>query len=316
VPRHVDVEHHCRDHGVTVTPGTGAAVDAARRELTTAGGQVIPYERLLLAPGARPALPYANVHVLGFGRLPDTLARDSAGSVAIVVPPGTSWTLPAYELAVLAAAGGTRSVTVHTPEAVALEAFGPGTTRAVGDFLGRHGVQVATGTVTEIGTEVDDLADTVVALPILNGPTIAGLPLDRRGFVRVDGTMAVSGLADVYAAGDATDHAIKQGGLAAQQADAAANAIVRSCGGSPPAADEVPVLRGKMTAPDGEELYLRRALQGAHEGEVDDLPLWRPPSVVCAWRLARWLEHRQDDEPEPRTLDHVSRPRTPVPPPR
>lgn len=314
-PLHVDLERLCQDLGVAFTRGTVASVDAGRHELITAGGDVVGYDRLLLAPGARPALPYANVHVLGFGRLPGSLARDSAGSVAIVVPPGTSWTLPAYELAILAAAGGARPVSVHTPEAVPLESFGPGTEEAVGAFLERHGVRVQTGTELEVGAEVDGLADTVVALPILNGPTITGLPLDRRGFVRVDSTMAVTGLADVYAAGDATDNAIKQGGLAAQQADVAANAIVRSCGGNPPAAEEVAVLRGKMTAPDGEELYLRRALHGAHEGEVDDLPLWRPPSVVCAWRLARWLEHRQDGEPQPRTLDHVSRPRTPVPPP-
>ena len=46
----------------------------------------------------------------------------------------------------------------------------------------------------------------------------------------VDEHAAVAGLEDVYAVGDATSFPIKQGGLATQQADAAAAAIAAAAG--------------------------------------------------------------------------------------
>ena len=72
----------------------------------------------------------------------------------------------------------------------------------------------------------DQLAvDRVVTLPRLDGPDVQGLPADARGFLPVDRHGRVQGVQDVYAAGDATHFPIKQGGLACQQADAAAESI-------------------------------------------------------------------------------------------
>jgi sulfide:quinone oxidoreductase len=303
-PLRVDLEWLCRSFGAEFVAGTVSAVRGAAREVQLTGGDTLAYERLLLAPGAQSALVYAATRTLGFGALPPALAADGSGSVAVVIPAGTSWTLPAYELALLAASAG-RDVRVVTPEEVALEAFGPGTHAATSALLGRHGVQVETGGAPDPGAPVADLADTVISLPSLNGPPIAGVPLDAHGFVRVDARMAVSGVEHVYAAGDATIGAIKQGGLAAQQADTAAAEIVRSCGGRAPRVPYVPVLRGKLSTPDGEELYLRRALDGFDEGHAAGEPLWQPPGVVCAWRLARWLSHSRG-ELEQIALDHVA----------
>jgi sulfide:quinone oxidoreductase len=294
---HLDLHELCRDFGATFVQGTVTAVDAARSHARTAAGVTIGYDRLLLAPGGRTALPYAVTRVIGFGALPHSLAAQLHGSVAIVVPPATTWTLPAYELALLTAARGTREVVVVTPEAEPVECFGPGVQAAVGELLARHGVRVDTGTSLPPHAELDDLAQTVIALPLVHGPSVAGVPVDADGFVRVGADMAVAGLEHVHAAGDATDVGLKQGGLAAQQAEVAATAIVRSCGGTPPAAAYHPVLRAKLTAATadggpGEELYLRRALDGVDEGFAADHPLWQPPSIVCAWRLARWLAYR------------------------
>ena len=50
------------------------------------------------------------------------------------------------------------------------------------------------------------------------------------GFLPVDAHGRVVGAPGVYAAGDATDFAIKQGGIACQQADAAAEAIAAEAG--------------------------------------------------------------------------------------
>ena len=68
-------------------------------------------------------------------------------------------------------------------------------------------------------------AEAVVSLPRLRGPYLPGLPHDGDGFIPVDAHGYVGNELDVYAAGDATTCPIKQGGIAAQLADAAAEAI-------------------------------------------------------------------------------------------
>lgn len=68
------------------------------------------------------------------------------------------------------------------------------------------------------------LAEGVVALPRGAGPALAGLPADARGFVPTDLHGKVPGVDAVEAAGDAIAFPVKQGSLAAQQADAAAEA--------------------------------------------------------------------------------------------
>ena len=54
----------------------------------------------------------------------------------------------------------------------------------------------------------------MVALPRLRGMYLDGLPQTVEGFVPVDLHGRVSGLGDVYAAGDITTFPIKQGGVA------------------------------------------------------------------------------------------------------
>jgi sulfide:quinone oxidoreductase len=73
-------------------------------------------------------------------------------------------------------------------------------------------------------------ADHVVALPSLEVPELAGIPQRQHGFIPTDVGMNVEGLTHVWAAGDATWTPIKQGGLAAQQADVAAAAIAGRAG--------------------------------------------------------------------------------------
>ena len=61
-------------------------------------------------------------------------------------------------------------------------------------------------------------------------PGVPGLPADADGFIPVDPYGRVPGVPDVFAAGDATTFPLKQGGLATQQADAAAEAIAAELG--------------------------------------------------------------------------------------
>ena len=56
------------------------------------------------------------------------------------------------------------------------------------------------------------------------------MPQDEEHFVRVDEFSRVPGVEDVYAAGDISTFPVKQGGLAAQQADVAATVIAAAAG--------------------------------------------------------------------------------------
>ena len=121
----------------------------------------------------------------------------------------------------------------------------------------RCGFQAA-WTVSKMGSCTCDAdgsvtADAAVALPALEVPPLPGLPQRQNGFVQTDTAMHVDGLEAVWAAGDATWFPIKQGGLAAQQADVAARSIAARAGAHVPIEAFQPVLRGVLVtggAPD------------------------------------------------------------------
>ena len=88
--------------------------------------------------------------------------------------------------------------------------------------------------------------DRIVTDPRLAGPRLRGIPCGRDGFIHTDAHGRVVGLDGVYAAGDATAFPIKHGGLAAQQADAVAEAIAASVGVDIDPQPFRPVLRGVL----------------------------------------------------------------------
>ena len=71
-----------------------------------------------------------------------------------------------------------------------------------------------------------------MALPELVGPHVRGLPCVGNGFIPTDQYGRVRGEGHVFAAGDATDFAVKHGGLAAQQADVVAREVAALAGAS------------------------------------------------------------------------------------
>jgi sulfide:quinone oxidoreductase len=303
----LDLPELAAQFNATFTREALVSVDAERQTAVMASGARVGYDDLLVAVGAAVSLPYAGAQTLGFGSLPGALAAGAAGTVAIVVPPGTGWTLPAYQLAVQIAASAPGRVTVDTPEHVPLAVFGEEASVAVNQFMRNHDVRLTTHANVPIGMDVADLADTVLSLPLLHGPAIAGLPATAAGFHRVDELQRVDGLANVYVAGDATAGEIKQGGLAAQQAEAAASHIAHRAGAPLEPTPYDPVLRGKLSALDGETLYLRRALRHDEPGRASSRPLWRPAGMLCAWRLSGWLDINRDElDGDP--LEAVARP--------
>ncbi len=135
-------------------------------------------------------------------------------------------------------------------------------------------------------------ADAVVALPSLEGRDLDGLPRDEHGFIETDRHCAVRGSRRIYAAGDATAFPIKQGGIAAQQADAAAAAIAAELGAISRAEPFHPVLRGLLFT-GSQPRYLRAAADGG-ASEVSFQPLWWPPGKIAGRHLTPYLAAPDD----------------------
>ena len=95
---------------------------------------------------------------------------------------------------------------------------------------------------------------------------------------------------DVFAAGDATDFPVKQGGLAAQQADAVAEAIAASAGADIDPEPFRPILRGTLLT-GGPARYLRADISGAagDDSLVSGEALWWPPNKLSGRYLAPYL---------------------------
>jgi sulfide:quinone oxidoreductase len=150
-------------------------------------------------------------------------------------------------------------------------------------------------------------AERVVSLPSVVGPRLDGLPADADGFIPVDLHGQVQGERDVYAAGDATNSPIKQGGVASQQADAAAEAMAARAGAAVDPQPFRPVLRGLLLT-GSTPRYMRAEVSGGagEDWRVSDHALWWPPSKIAGKRLAPYLALRHDElehEPEGLSVD-------------
>ncbi|MEV4422203.1 FAD-dependent oxidoreductase [Patulibacter sp. NPDC049589] len=264
-----------RDVEADVVTGSLARVDVDARTAWTDDGIPIEYDALLVAIGARPAesvrgaIPFrGSADAPAVGRAIEDLR--GGGALALVVPPSVSWSLPAYELALLAAArltGTDGTVRVVTAEPAPLVAFGAAGGAVVGRRLAARGVRLHTDAAVDLITpgwlRLEDgrrlTAERVIALPVLVGRPVAGLADGGDGFLRTDDEGRVDGCPRVYAAGDVTAGHFKQGGLACQQADAAAGTIAEDLGVPGRTAAYRPVLRGLLVTGDAPE-PLRRVL--------------------------------------------------------
>lgn len=303
-PPRIELAHALATVGARQRRDTVTAVDVAHRRVRTATDVQLPYDDLVLAIGARALPPQEGALTFtGAGasaELEALIEQAVAGHVRQVlfaVPAGAAWPLPLYELAMLtvhrlrsAGCGATR-VAISTPERTPLALFGERASAAVREQLdalgisfhgGGHVARILRGEVAlEPGGERLP-ADRVITLPALRGPALRGVPHDADGFLPVDRLGAVIGADGVWAAGDATDNPIKQGGLATQQADAVASAIAARAGAAVTPEPSAGVLRG-MLLTASEPTYLEAGAEGA--GAVSRRPLWWPPAKVAG----RWL---------------------------
>jgi sulfide:quinone oxidoreductase len=301
-----------RDLDLRLVRDSVSSVDAEARVLRTEAGSELGYDALLLAIGAHIEPRYEHAITIDDHNLDELLhglIQDIEGgyvrNLAFVVPARMAWPLPVYELALMSAARAYDAnvelpVTVLTPEDEPLAIFGQGASHGVSELLAKAGVDVITSAYCEIpepgrivvtpGDRVLE-ADRIVALPELAGPGLPGLPSDPHGFLPVDNHNQVRDSERVFAAGDVTDFAIKQGGIAAQQADTAAQAIARLAGASVRPQPFHPVVYG-MLLTGAAPRYLKADITGGHgaASEITDQPTWSPPTKIVAKYLSSYLE--------------------------
>jgi sulfide:quinone oxidoreductase len=315
--RRYPIADMARDAGARLVADAVTTVDGDARVAYTAGGEALRYDALLLATGARSVPAYRHALTWDDRSGPDHLGgllRDiEQGHVrrlAFVVPPGPAWPLPAYELALMTArmawdAQTGPQITLVTPEIAPLAIFGPQATAAVKADLeaagvGFHGASYVEIEKAHVATVVVHPGmrrievDRVVALPHLLGRAPSGVPADDDGFVHVDSHCRLTELDHVWAAGDGIAFPVKFGGLAAAQADAAAEAIAQMAGADVVARPFKPVLRGRLLTGYGERYMHHVAAGGGGDGEVADHALWWPPSKVAGQRLAPYLAERDE----------------------
>lgn len=298
--------------GARFTLGAVASVDPERQVVRTGAGAELGYDVLVLACGTQTeeaiegALTFrGQADSEAFRRLLAEIEAGRVRRVVFAVPSGASWPLPLYELALLTAAYvGDRhldqvELVLVTPESSPLAIFGSAAADAVGRLLaergisvhaGRHVISAEDGRLWLVPPEGEVPFDRLVSLPRLRGTAIAGIPQDQQGFVATDESGRVRGLENVYAVGDLCAFPVKQGGIASQQADAAAEAIAARAGAPVTPRPFRPVLRGLLLT-GAIPAFLRAEIAGGHgaASTVDVEPLWWPPGKIAGRYLAPFL---------------------------
>jgi sulfide:quinone oxidoreductase len=309
--RRFDLARIVADSGATFVRDRLEAVWPDSDTAVTSGGRKLRYDSMLIGIGTRlrVAVPGAiTVAAPGFrqdfARLLDDIRTGLARRVVFAAPGGAGWLLPLYELALMTAdrldeLGADAELTVVTPEAAPLEVFGTDASKEVEDLLAQRGIELRTEH-WPVGFDSHGLitaselvaADRGVALPAMSGPAVHGLPASAGGFIPTDAHGRVIGQDRIYAAGDGTAFPIKQGGLAAQMADAAATTIAAAAGVDIEPKPFEPVLRGLLLT-GREPHYLRADLTSEGDlGTTAERPLWWPAAKVAARNLAPYLAAR------------------------
>lgn len=313
--RRYPLDEIARDIGVERYQDGFKRLDPRSSAVHTEGGHSLEYDALLLAMGARLRPAFSHGITIDDRVLDEQLhglVRDVEGgyvhSIAFVAPSAMPWPLPIYELALMTARRAYDmqtevAITIATPEDQPLAIFGARVSEAVKGLLEQNGIAIVTsahcsvpgpGQVAIHPGNRSLRVDRVVALPQLFGPSTPGVPGGAQGgFIPIDSHCRVRGLDKVFAAGDATDFAIKHGGIASQQADTAAEAIAALAGASVEPHPFHPEIHAILLGAD-KPLYLSAHVTGGHgsSSQISDEPTWSPPTKIAAKYLAPYLESR------------------------
>jgi sulfide:quinone oxidoreductase len=259
-------------------------VDHERRIAHTTSETPIEYDALVLALGARLCPRYKHAVTIDDRRMDEVLhglIQDIEGgyvdSIAFVSPGRMAWPLPLYELALMTAGravdmGIDLHTTIVTPEDQPLAIFGQTVSDGVAALLADANITSINSAYAEIPRPGEIVinpgdrrlhAQRVVALPELYGPSVRGLPVSHNGFLPVNRSCQVLDAGPVFAAGDATEFPVKQGGLAAEQADVVAEAIAALAGVQIEPRCFMPIIHGVLLTGD-KPRYLSANIAGGH----------------------------------------------------
>lgn len=317
--RHYSLEWIAADLGLTRHVDSLGWVDPAARVVHTAGRLELHYDALILALGARQTVGLAHAITIDPPRLDEQLhglvqdIEDGfAHRLAFVIPPGGVWPLPMYEIALMSAERAYEmdidvEIKLITPEDAPLAVLGTAASTAVQQLLADRRIETITsahcsmlrpGQLWLHPHEVELGVDRVVALPELRAAAVPGIRRTAEGgFLTVDPHARVVGVEGIYAAGDITDFPVKHGGMAALQADAAAESLA-ALAGAPVEPHPLQPLLACVMWTGREPLYLRGRVAGSHgiESEASFTPPdWSSPSKIQARYLAPYFESLDRD---------------------
>jgi sulfide:quinone oxidoreductase len=309
-PRQLPLAKFAAELNATLVRDTVAAVDGQRQVLHTGSGRERPYDALVIAVGAKTRDVLPDAVAIDFSRvdkslygLIDEIDSRSLRSLAFVALAPT-WPLPVYELALLVQEHAREkdvdlAVTIITSEQRPLAVFGESVSTAVAGILADADIQTILGARVESSSGELTVHpggqqlrfDRVVAVPRLVG-AITGLAADADGFLPITSHCEVSGIERVYAAGDATDFPVKYGGIAAQQADAAAASIAAVAGAPTEPTPFDGVVHGALIKGRNQpRLYFTARIEGglAHDSRTSDTPTTSPEAKIAARYLGPYL---------------------------
>lgn len=320
--RRYEIQRIVADAGARWVRDGLAWVDRDQRVVHTDSGHELPYDALLLAIGGH-ELPSSEHAVVFNGRNAEhtyggVLAAVEAGdigSLAFILPDGPTWPLPLYELALLTAQRSRDcdrrlDIAFITPEPRPLHAFGGDAGEAMTRLLEQAGVDLYADSSADVAgpahlilrpSGLELYPDRIVTMPAITGPAIRGIPgfaIDK--FLHVDEFCRVRDTdGRIFAAGDATDLPVKQGGVGAQQADTAAAAIAQLAGAAGAPSPLRPVIRG-MLLTGRDPLYLTAHLLAGRGwlAQIFDERPWPVDAKIVAEELGPYLDAFEPSVPQ------------------
>jgi sulfide:quinone oxidoreductase len=302
------------DGGAELVADKLAFVQPEERLVQTEDGRELDYDALVLALGAKLHPRYEHAVTIDDTRMDEALhglvediEQGYLTSIAFVAPGRMAWPLPLYELALMAAGRAydmnvPLRVTIVTPEEQPLGMFGEAVSDGLAALLRAKHIRTISSGYAEVHEHGEITVNPggrclrvqrVVALPELYGPAVRGLPISEHGFIRVNRFCRVPHAGPVYAAGDAVDFPVKQGGLGSQQADGVAESIAKLAGAEIESHPFVPVIHGVLLT-DERPRYFAAKITGGHgfASRFSDEPIDGLTHKIAAKYLTPYLAGR------------------------
>lgn len=330
--RTIDIDRLAAERGMQVVLDELVTVQDDERRALTHDGELIDFDALVIAVGARERPPSPSQ--IAWGQEPDQsqlaalFAELSAGTVkscAVTIPAGAGWQLAGYEAALILAwtashlAPAPVSVTVITSERRPAAILGRRAADRVSDALAEAGVEVlCSATALDLATADNARArnvqivtgdhareitvDRLLCVPEAFGPDVSGLPRTTDGFLPTSPDGRVLNSERVWALGDAAQRPLKHSVITAVEADNVASSIIATLGlGEAPSVSPA-TLHGSLV--DSPEKRWWEA-NGGHlaDGQMTTGCLWWPPEEALGRHLARWA-HMHDPAVHPEIRWH------------